>query len=110
MSAPLNATANDWPRILREVDEQVRAELIAAEITPLEYGRVVAWVECHLGKTDRLGVVHRVGVWNMDHPRTICGDLIPDAKRRLALSPSLVRTLGQCRYCAAEYAQSGVAA
>lgn len=100
----------EWERIEQEAREQVSAELQAADETPMDYGRVVAWSECRFGRTDGLSVVHRVGDWNPDSPSTICGEMIPAAIRRVSLNQNVARTLGRCKYCETAYAQKGVAA
>lgn len=97
-----------WNDIEQAARAQIVAELAEADTAPLAYGHVVAWVECRYGRTDGLGPVHRVGAWDMERASTICGEVIPAAIRRLPLSASVVRTLGRCRYCEAEYAQQAV--
>lgn len=101
---------DEWRAIEAAALEQVRADLRMADTTPLEYGRVIAWVESRFGRTDDLGAVHRVGRWSIDSASTICGEVIPAAIRHIPLNPTLVRSLDRCRYCEAEYAQKGVAA
>lgn len=102
---------NLWQEIEREATEQVRAEVEAAEVTPLEWGAMVAWAECRFGRTDGLGVVHRVESWSLDDARALCGERIPSPVLRLPLTPNLVRTLGRCRYCETAHQQrKGVAA
>lgn len=100
----------DWKRIEAEALAQVRSELGTADASPLEYGRAVAWAECRFGRTDGLSVAHRVGLCAFDDERTLCGDKIPPAIRRIALSVNVVRSLGRCRYCEEAYTQHGAVA
>ncbi len=95
----------DWKRIEAAAKEQVRGELIAEEVAPLEYGRSIAWSDHRFGRTDGLSPVHRVGFPKGNDPYTSCGEAIPDALRRLALCPGLIRSLGRCRFCEAESAR-----
>lgn len=92
------------------IEQEARAEAIAAELTPLEWGAPVAWAECRFGRTDGLSVVHRIGAWTVDDARTICGESVAAPILRVVLTPNLVRTLGRCRYCETAYALKGAAA
>ncbi len=98
---------------LREIEESARKDALAIADAPLELGHSVAWSEVRFGRTDDLSLVHRVGVAVYEEERALCGERIPPAIRRVALSPKLIQTLGRCRHCDAEFAKlpnTGVAA
>lgn len=95
-------TQFDWRRIQRD------AIAVALEIegVALPLGQSVAWAERRFGRTDGLSTVHRADEADpndVESQHTLCGDRVPAPILRLALSPNLVRTLGRCRFCEAEY-------
>lgn len=92
----------DWQRIEAEARDQVRADLDVLEQTPLQFGEPIAWSECRFGLTNGLGVVHRVGYPQHDQAYTTCGEIIPEPIRWIPLSPRLIKSLGECRYCRTE--------
>jgi hypothetical protein len=100
----------DYRRITDAARAQALEAVQTAEVAPMEWGHLVAWAECRVGRTDGLSVVHRVASWSVDDARTICGDQVPPAMLRVALTSGLVRTLGRCRYCESAYVQKGNAA
>lgn len=104
------AMSETWDVIERETREQVRADLHAADAQPVAHGQVMAWVECRFARTDSLSVVHRVGEPLEGQGVTLCGEVIPDVIRRLALTPGLIRSLGRCQWCEQAYLKSGRAA
>jgi hypothetical protein len=95
--------SSDWSRIEREAREQVVAAVQADEVTPMALGTSIAWAECRFGRTNDLSLVHRVGESRFDEQWALCGERIPPAILRVALSPNLVLSLGRCRYCDAEH-------
>lgn len=95
-------SALDW----RRIQSEARAVAIAAEGTPLQLGQSVAWAECRFGRTNDLSRVHRADdakAGDSEDQKTLCGDRVPMPVLRIALSPNLVRTLGRCQFCEAEY-------
>jgi hypothetical protein len=104
------AAHDDWRKLEIDARTEALASVEATEGAPLPSGQVVAWAECRFGRTDGLSAVHRAGPTVGDYQRTLCGDQIPVAMMRVALTPNLIRTLGRCRYCEAVYAEEGVAA
>lgn len=99
-----------WLQIESEARAQVRAELDREMVTPLQPGATVAWALTRFGHTDGLSAVHRVGDPLGDQPTTLCGDLVPDPILRVPLSPRLIRTLGNCKYCESVHALKAFAA
>jgi hypothetical protein len=92
-----------WREVEREAREQMLVALEADENTQLVFGNHIAWVDCRFGLTDSLSSVHRVGFPEGRAAVTTCGELIPAPKLRMSLTPGLIRSLGRCRYCEAEY-------
>jgi hypothetical protein len=91
-----------WDLIEQEARQQVRAELTAAENTPLVFGAVIGWTECYDGRTRGLLPLHRVGFPNGGFAFTTCGEVIPGPVRWRVLSPAIIRTAEKCRHCEAE--------
>lgn len=100
----------------RSIQQDACKQALEAEGETLPLGQPVAWAERRFGRTDGLSVVHRAGdaaLSMTSDQRTLCGETVPAAILRVALSPNLVRSLGRCRYCDEAYtkpAQTGVAA
>lgn len=101
--------SDEWRVIERAARKQVRADLEAIEAMPLSWGGAVAWVECINRKTDALSAIHRAGDPMKAQRTTLCGEVIPAAILRLALSADLIRVMGRCKYCEALYVQKGAA-
>jgi hypothetical protein len=100
-------TREDWRALEAEVAEQVTAQLIEAEATPLQPGQLIAWTETgHMGTTEKLGPVHSVETWTLDRATTTCGAIIPPPKRWIPLSAGIVRSLGRCPFCVATRANT----
>lgn len=99
-----------WRTVERDALEQVRADIAVVESMPIEAGTPVAWAECRFGRTDSLSVVHRAGSPIGETPMTLCSAVIPSAMLRLTLTPNLIRSLGRCKWCEAEYMAKGAAA
>ncbi|HEV8448557.1 MAG TPA: hypothetical protein VGQ44_17125 [Gemmatimonadaceae bacterium] len=99
-----------WRGIEAAARKQVQAELRREDAVPLAAGRLVAWVNCHYRRTDGLSVVHRVGEPLQGASLTLCGEIVPPAIRRVALTEGLVRSLGRCPNCEDVYARKGAAA
>ena len=95
-----------WPDIERAARVQAASALAALEAQPLVIGGLVAWADCHYGKTDALSVVHRIAVADGKVPETFCGEPIPAPVRRLDLTVWPVRRMDRCRWCDVGYAQS----
>jgi hypothetical protein len=106
----LTRTDDEWRRIELEARDQVTADLIANERTPLRRGEPVAWTDVSYGRTEGFTLVHRAEAQQGDSPMTLCGEVIPPLKRRAILSPALARVLGRCRYCDDLYLRSEDAA
>ena len=100
---PFAHIVDEWTAIEREARDQVRAELIAEENTPLAFGQHVAWTTGRHGLTDDVSLLHRVGGQEGSSAVAICGDVIPPPICWMPLGSGLVRTLERCRYCEAEY-------
>lgn len=94
--------AETWERIERAAYEQVVAEIITDENTPLEFGAPIAWSECLMGRTNGVSLLHRVGFPQHGHDYTTCGDLIPPPIRWIPRSPATIRVMAKCTQCEAE--------
>lgn len=94
--------ALDW----RTIQQAARTEALEAEGKPLGAGQSVAWAQRQFGRTSGFTIVHRADACepsNADTQQTLCGEPIPPAVIRVALTPNLIRTLGRCKWCDAEY-------
>jgi hypothetical protein len=102
-----------WKEIERQVREQITADLIALETTPLEYGQRIAWsIATRGGVTVDLSPIHRVGFPKGNMAYTTCEVPIPAPVCWLPLSPAIERTMTRCPFCEAGYmrSSSGIAA
>jgi hypothetical protein len=97
--------ADMWRELERQAHEQTVLDLDRLERTPLEFGAHIAWSECLLGRTNGFSPVHRVGFHQVGNAYATCGELIPPPVKWLPLSPAMVRTMMNCRYCEAECAR-----
>lgn len=88
-----------------EAREQRSAQLLADERRTPVLGDHIAWGFRLYGATDGLSAIHRVGLPKHGDPYTTCGEPIPSFVDWLTLSPKLIRSIGECRYCKAEYAR-----
>lgn len=95
-----------WLRIEREAREQALMVLAQDESSPLVFGAYLAWVDCIYGRTDGLSPIHRVGFPIGNKPHTTCHEAIPAPIRWMVLSPALIKSIGPCRFCEAEYQRS----
>lgn len=93
----------EWRAIERDARAVALDVLDAEEKTPLEFGAHVAWVYTMYGRTDDLSHVHRVGKPLGDAPYTACHEAIPEAIKRMILTPALLTSIAPCRLCEAEY-------
>jgi hypothetical protein len=94
-----------WRQIELEAMEESRATLILEETLVLPPGSLTAWTEARHGHTDGFSVVHRVGQAIAGVATTLCGEVVPEPIKRVALSAGLVRALGRCRYCENRYVE-----
>jgi len=92
----------DWQRITRDARAVALADLARDENTPLAFGQHIAWSECQFGLTNGFSEIHRVGFPQHRNNYTTCGERIPPPMRWLPLSPAMVRTMGNCKFCEAE--------
>lgn len=101
---------SDWRTLEAEARAQVSATLQAEETAPLVSGNLVAWTEQRFARTDGFSAVHRIGDVGESGAVTLCGEIVPEVCRRVALNANLARTLGRCRYCENRHAERGQAA
>ncbi len=92
-----------WRQVELEAIEESRATLALEEAVVLPAGSLVAWTEGMHGHTNGFSPVHRVGQAIAGTATTLCGAVVPEPIKRVALSGPLVRALGRCRYCENRY-------
>lgn len=106
MDRAMDSTTIDF----RGIQQDACKQALEAEGETLALGQPVAWAERRFGRTDGLSVVHRAGgaaLAMTSDQHTLCGEVVPAAILRVALSPNLCRSLGRCRYCDEAYTKTG---
>lgn len=108
MSAPRDV--HGWLSIEAEARAQCSETMQLEEVATLVVGNFVAWTEQRFARTDGFSPVHRIGDVGESGAVTLCGEMVPEACRRVALTPTLARELGRCRFCENRHVDRGQAA
>jgi len=96
-----------WSKILRDTRHQTADEADLDAQSPPCFGEFIAWGTRHLGATDALSEIHRVGAPVKNALYTTCGAPIPASTQWLALCPAMLERLEHCRFCETEHQRAG---